>query len=411
MNALDELLAWLFSSRPPDEVRHKARLLVLDTLGCAFAALGHSKLQRLQAALSGGSDVAALLATSACWDEACEGLARAHGRPGVPVIAACLAYALRRDLSLAHLLDAVITGYEVGGRMGEWLRIRPGMHVDASWPSLGAAAAVTKLAAGTPSMAKAAVEIAACQLPFSLYLPIEQGADGRNTYLGHAAWLGSYAAHAAIAGCDAPRGALERFAELALGSSNRLPEPRIGQYLVLEAYLKPFAAVRHVHYGALAALRLRSRVADTSAIRAISLAVYPEALAYCNNPHPRTPLQAQFSLSFGVAAALRFGKLDPEVYERPAFDDRELRRLEALVACKTTPMETREAKLELQLENERLEEHVASIPMSEEDCRVKFIGNAAGRLGRERADIMADAFLCGPDTQSLKSILREELPA
>lgn len=411
MSALDELLTWLFASPAPDAVRRQARLLVLDTLGCAIAGLEHAKVRRLAARLS-GSDLGPLLATAACWDEACEGLARAHGRPGVPVIAACLAHGLRHDLRLGDLLDAVIAGYEVGGRMGEWLRMRSGMHVDASWPSLGVAVALTRLAGGSAPVARSAVEIAASQVPFSLYLPVEQGADGRNTYLGHAAWLGAYAAHAALAGCDAPCGAIERFAELALDSRQPPPDPRVGQYVVLEAYLKPFAAVRHVHYGALAALRLRPRITDMRSIGAISLSVYPEALTYCGNRAPRTPLQAQFSLSFGIAAALRFGTLDAAVYESPAFEDAELRRLEALVACESDPSkQAREAVLELRVGNERLEERVASIPMSAEDCRAKFIRYAAARLGTDRAEEMARALLQGPHTQSLKSILREELPA
>jgi 2-methylcitrate dehydratase PrpD len=43
------------------------------------------------------------------------------------------------------------------------------------------------------------------------------------------------------------------------------------------------------------------------------------------------PIQAQFSLSFGVAAALRFGGLEADTYRAPKFEDAELRRLEALV--------------------------------------------------------------------------------
>ena len=42
-------------------------------------------------------------------------------------------------------------------------------------------------------------------------------------------------------------------------------------------------------------------------------------------------LAAQFSLSFGVAAALRFGDLSPAEYRPGRFDDPQLRRLEALV--------------------------------------------------------------------------------
>src|SRR6185436_6235293 len=166
------------------------------------------------------------------WDEACEGLARAHGRPGVPVIAVSLSF---QKKTIQDVLDAVVAGYEVGGRMGELLRIKPGMHVDAGWPSLGAAVAATRLLGGSPAVARDAVEIAASQLPFSLYLPVEQGANARNTYLGHAAWLGLFAARAAISGCAAPRGAVERFADLALGIRPLPAYPAPGEYVIREA--------------------------------------------------------------------------------------------------------------------------------------------------------------------------------
>jgi 2-methylcitrate dehydratase PrpD len=390
---VNALLEHLFAAGAPPDVRRLARLLLLDTLGCIYAGLAHPKLRALQA------DPAARLATAACWDEACEGSPRAHGRPGVPVIAACLAFP---DGNLGELLDALIVGYEVGGRMGEALRIRPGMHVDASWPSLGAAAAVVRLKRGSARQAAMAIEIAASQLPFSLYLPIEQGADGRNTYLGHAAWLGTFAAQAALAGIDAPSGALERFAELAL----QRPLPRLTHdgYLIREGYLKRHAAVRHVHYGVEAALRMRT--ADTREISGIRLSIYREAVTYCGNRAPRTPIQAQFSLSFGIAAALRHGRLDADLYADAFLADPELKRLEALVRLDPVQTERRTATLVLETAQGLREERVTDLPpMSETEVRAKFIANAARGLAADAAGSVADALLAGPESRSLQSIL------
>jgi 2-methylcitrate dehydratase PrpD len=340
-----------------------------------------------------GADSAAVFATAACWDEACEGLARAHGRPGVAVIAACLASA--RDRHLGNLLDAVIAGYEVGGRMGEALRIRPGMHVDACWPALGAAAAAVRLQGGTAREARDAIEIAASQLPFSLYLPVAQGADGRNTYLGHAAWLGAFAARAVLAGVQGPRGAVERFCELALGRP--LPPLTADGYLILEGYLKRYAAVRHVHYGTEAALHLRDRLAGRPS--RIQLSIYEEAITYCGNRAPRTPIQAQFSLSFGIAAALRFGRLDADLYQGEAFEDPELRRLEALVEITAERTDVRHATLAV----DGMQERVAQLaPMTSAEVRGKFRQNASARADAER---LAAALVDGPESQSLNSFL------
>jgi 2-methylcitrate dehydratase PrpD len=236
------------------------------------------------------------------------------------------------------------------------------------------------------------MEIAASQIPFSLYLPVEQGADGRNTFLGHAAWLGAFAARAALAGFDAPRGAIERFSELALGRA--LPPLTTDGYLILEGYLKRFAAVRHVHYGAEAALRLRPRVAGR--VSRVRLSVYQEAMTYCGNRAPRTPIQAQFSLSFGIAAGLRFGRLDADVYQGEVFDDPELRRLEALVELEAERTDHRHATLSV----DGLQEHVAELaPLTDGECREKFRRNAPA------AERVVTALLDGPESQSLSAFL------
>ena len=394
---MNALLERLFTLPAPEEVRRRARLLLLDTLGCIYAGLAHPKLQRFRA------DPAAVLAAAACWDEACEGLPRAHGRPGVPVIAACLPF---RDKTLGALLDALIVGYEVGGRMGEALRIRPGMHVDGSWPALGVAAALVRLLGGSVSQARSAVEIAASQIPFSLYLPIEQGADARNTYLGHTAWLGAYAAQASLAGIDAPRGAVERFAELALERPFTLPDTK-GYYL-LEGYLKRYAAVRHVHYGVEAALRLR--VPDTRQISGLRLSIYEEAIVYCGNRAPRTPIQAQFSLSFGIAAALRHGRLDADLYVAEVFDDPEVKRLEALVVLDGQRTEQRAAALAIHTGEGTREERLTQLSaMTKDEVRAKFIANASRRIAARIAEQVADALLDGPESRTLGSVVPELL--
>jgi 2-methylcitrate dehydratase PrpD len=58
---MDELLRWLFTADAPAATRHKARLLVLDTLGCALAGLEHPTVARLASRLQ---DRGAVLATA-----------------------------------------------------------------------------------------------------------------------------------------------------------------------------------------------------------------------------------------------------------------------------------------------------------------------------------------------------------
>jgi 2-methylcitrate dehydratase PrpD len=102
-----------------------------------------------------------------------------------------------------------------------------------------------------------------------------------------------------------------------------------GTWLLLEAYLKPYAGVRHAHYAAAAAIAARRGVARSEDIVAARLETYAEALRYAANRAPAAPIAAQFSLSFGAASGLRFGDLSPDSYL--AMADGELRRLETLV--------------------------------------------------------------------------------
>ena len=430
---INSALEWLFATRAPSEVEDKARLLVLDTIGCVLAASEKAEPQAIAQRLAdfdpgncavpgfrarlSASGAAAQFAASACWDEACEGLARAHGRPGVPVLAAVSAVAQAQDRTLGELLDALVVGYETGARIGSALRIAPGMHVDATWPCFGVAAAMVRLAGGTAQQASQAIAIAACQMPYSLYAPVGAGATGRNTYLAHTAQLGMLAGAAALAGVGAPGDAIETMQRLALaGAPPGAPFAAPGEWLMQEGYLKPYAAVRHVHYGAAAAIALRERVAGRLAgIARLRLHTYPEALTYCGNRNPETALGAQFSLSFGVARALVAGDLAPDAYAPQALADPVTCALEAKVELVIDAEMERSGKrggrLEVEVEGETLSctiDHVAGdpgSPMSRESVVAKFCRYAAGALGEPRVRQAADALLASGRDRAWRDIV------
>lgn len=388
----DDVVAWLAAAALTDAVEAKARLMLLDAVGCVLSGLRHPEVAATAISLArwfpgslalpgcaarlGPAGLAATTAMAMCWDEANEGLARAHGRPALAVVPVLLAMA--PDQPLDRLLRALVLGYELGARAGELWRIRPGMHVDGSWHALGAAAAAAWLGGADPARA---VRIAACQIPFSLYRPLAFGMTGRNSYPAHAALLGILAAAAAQGGADAPRGGFAEARRLALLTDTAPSRMPAGAWLILEAYLKPYAGVRHAHYAAAAAIAARQGVARSGGIVAIRLETYAEALRYAANRAPPTPIAAQFSLSFGVAAGLRFGDLSPESYL--AMDDAELRRLEALVELAEDPALTaagrRGARIVLRLADGAVRtESVGDVPgdpanpLPEAQVRAKF---------------------------------------
>jgi 2-methylcitrate dehydratase PrpD len=334
---------------PPagSEAAWKARLLLADSLGCMIAGLGHARVRGFGAALAATmpgairlpaiapalsqSGAAATLAAAMCWDEANEGLARAHGRPGLAVAPLCIAALAEGRATLGDALAAFVLGYEVAARAGEAWRIRPGMHVDGSWHALGAAAAAVRLAGGDAAAAARAVRLAGCQVPFSMYAPIAAGMDGRNTYPAHAVLLGTVCAAGAMAGMDAPAGGFDEARRVALGLDAQAIVAPPGTWLIEEAYIKPFAGVRHAHYAAAAAIALRGAIGAPEDIAAVTLHTYAEAMRYAGNRAPCSAITAQFSLSWAVAAALVQGDLGPAAYTDAALADPALRRVEALV--------------------------------------------------------------------------------
>ena len=429
--------AALRATRPANEAAHNAaRLILLDTIGCMLAGReasevmvfeeNYSMLESGPFTFPGGRRLSLIAAAqvgamAATWDEACEGHAYAHGRPGVAAAAALLPLAVANERGLDATIDALALAYEVGARAGGWLRIKPGMHVDGVWPALGVAAGVARLIGLDAHGIARAIDIAACQLPASVYLPVTQGKTARNTYLAHSASLGMQAAFSAQAAISAPDDALAYYAaNFSAASPESMPAPH--EDLILDAYIKPYAAVRHVHYGAEMAKSAREELGgggandgtataaslaatpvSTAGITRIELATYREATIYCGNRAPQRPIQAQFSLSFGIAAMLRFGVLDSSVYRREKFEDPELRRLEALVEI------TIDRALELQgkrggsllISNgyKDIERDVraipgdASMPLSAEEVAAKFMRYSKARVAHEKSFVFANALL------------------
>jgi 2-methylcitrate dehydratase PrpD len=424
-------LRWLAAAdlRREADVMAKARLVLLDTIACVVAGLRESEpaaLAQLRAITAPGSaawpggpamapaPAAFVGAVAACWHEACEGLARAHGRPGLHAVPVAYALGRARRAPLGEILEAIVWGYEIGGRAGEAMRIRAGLHVDGTWGLLAAVAAASRMMGLDPDRTHEALAMAACQIPASLYAPVAAGATARNTYAGHAALLAIPLAEAAAAGITAPDRAFD-LAARALAGEALSGEPTLrpwappGEFLILAGYLKPFAAVRHVHYGAACAMaRHAARGGETATIRGLTLRTYPEALIYCGNRAPTTPIQAQFSLTHGTAFALRTGGLGPEAYAAAAFADPERRRLEDLVVLEAdAAMTGRGAQLTVSDANGEETYTVASVPgdpdqpLSPDAVRAKAMAYMAPSLGMAGAAEVADAILDGNLAQPL----------
>jgi 2-methylcitrate dehydratase PrpD len=428
---LSAVLDWLAETRPTATqiVSDRARLLLLDTLGCAIAGLARDEVAAYVAQLAVQQGVTCpgfprgltpshfgqAMTIAACWDEACEGLASAHGRPGLHAVPAAVSMGLDRGASLATTLDALVVGYEMGGRLGAAWRIRDGMHVDGTWGTVAAAAAASALLNDRAREGlAAAVEAAACMIPASLYSPARQGATTRNLYAAQAVSRGIEIALATAAGITAPRQAISEAAALTFDPDQAAALSPPGTWLVLQGYFKAFAAVRHVHYGAQAALDWRAAFdTQTQSITAIVLRTYPEAVTYCGNRAPATAIQAQFSLTYGLAHALARGSLGPEAYDPNTLTDDEVRRLERLVVVEDTAQFTaaRGAHLTITRDGAQTSVEVERVdgdpdqPMARADVIAKFERFVVPRLGASGAAALANRIVDAPLDQSLSEVL------
>jgi 2-methylcitrate dehydratase PrpD len=213
------------------------------------------------------------------------------------------------------------------------------MHVDGTWGTFGAVAGLACLRGETPDAALAAINHAACHLPFSLYFPITHGSTARNLYVGHGALLADIALTAALAGFGGPPGSFAENMRLALGRDDvhALNTPP-GEWLLLQGYLKKWPVAKHVHYGVFAAAQWHAlHGAQAANIERVQLNTYRNALTYCGVRHPATAIQAQFSLSYGLAWALLHGDLTVEAFSAEALSNPDVRRLESMIELEEHP--------------------------------------------------------------------------
>jgi 2-methylcitrate dehydratase PrpD len=203
-------------------------------------------------------------------------------------------------------------------------------------------------------------------------------------------------AAAAKAAFAMPIGALDEGRRRVLNARGNATTAPAGEWTILSGYLKPFAGVRHTHYAVDACLRLRQKPEfSPDKITAIKVQTYPEAVQYCGNRAPRSAIQAQFSLSYAVAAALVLGDLGPDAYTD--IGDPVITGLERLVWIEADPARhKRSATVTIGVSGNTLVEHAENVvgdpanPMNKDQAVAKF-----RRYGPAPTKLLVDFFIDG----------------
>jgi len=256
--------------------------------------------------------------------------------PGPVVVPAALALAEREGVTATALLDAVVRGYEAVIRVGA--AVGPNhykyWHNTATCGPFGAAAAACALLALPSRRWVDAFGNAGTQAA-GLWQVRHEPVMSKQLHNGRAAHGGLLAADLARAGFTGPASILEGpqgfFAAMCPGADPHavVREPA-SRWKIHDTSFKPWPACRHAHAAIDAALALRAKI-DRSPVRRIAVRTYRDALAFCDCPEPRTPLDAKFSLQHSVAVALADGPPPLAAFEPVAIARPDVAALRALV--------------------------------------------------------------------------------
>ena len=229
--------------------------------------------------------------------------------PGDVVVPAAFAAAGNGNAAGPAFLDAIVRGYDAAIRVG----VAAGTGHYALWYNtatcgvFGAAAAAADVLGLDRDGMVDALGQAGIQAAGLWQCRIE-ATDSKQILAGRAAQTGLVAAHLAGNGLRGAEEILEGshgfFAATAPDAdAARVAEDPDGPWRLFDVSFKPWPACRHAHPAIEAALALRDRI-DPGKIAGIEITTYRQAIDFCDNPLPRTPHEARFSLQYCAAVAL-----------------------------------------------------------------------------------------------------------
>jgi 2-methylcitrate dehydratase PrpD len=428
----------------PADVRKLARLVLLDTVGCALAGSTTEDLRQIRSAVQafGGSGNAGLWGTresAALPLAALVNGAAAHAREiddfggcahsGAVVIPAALGTAIQVGASGAELLTAIVIGYDIARRVmdggGGYLSFKSrGWHSTSTCGGFGAAAAVGRLLKLSPAQLQWALGLAGSNAG-GTWAFIPEGAMSKRVHPGFAAQSGVMSAYLAANGISGPDSIFETpwggFYPTYVGGDAqpaRAVEGLGSDFRIRMVGFKPYAACRGIHSSIEAALAMRNED-DVRPANVVRITVRGSSI-HCrqlSKQDVRSVFDAQFSLPYSIAAALSTGgamldQFTPEALLRPEIQAL-AHRTEVVLDSKVA--DGAEPFLDVELAGGRvLTRHVATArgdhtnPLSEDELRCKFRSTAGMAMGAWQVEKLEESISRVaelPNLQELASLL------
>lgn len=268
--------------------------------------------------------------------DAHDGHSLTKGHAGVALLPGILAVADRvpGGLDDAEVLVSLVKGYEVAIRCGLALhKTAPEYHSSGAWNGIAVALVASQLLGGTRDEMLQAAGIAEYFGPRG---PMMRCIAMPSMVKDSSAWGSRVGVEA---GLLARRGFTGRPAELIAGPVDSRASGEEHTYVqglftdlgrrwrILDLYFKPYPVCRWAQPAVEAALTLKSQYAiRAEQIERVEIASFRQAVAL-DTREPRDTEQAQYSLPYAVAAALRFGTLGARQVDGASLKDPEVLRL------------------------------------------------------------------------------------
>ncbi len=309
------------------------------------------------------------------------------GHPSVPVVPVVLALGEQLGATGAAVLEAFVGGYEAECRIGRVVHphhYEQGWHPTATLGVFGAAAAAARLlnlnvAVTATALAIAASSASGVKANFgTMVKPLHVGQAARDGLMAALLAREGFTANPAV--LEHKEGFLRAYDGLDVVHVERmLAEPHVLEVEQAETGLKQFPCCGSTHPAILAMLALATgEVIDPAGVTRIHLRLHRMRLPHTDNPDPRSPLAAKFSVQYVAARALVDRHVGLADFQSDAFRQAAVRRLMALTSVAAFPDE------------DPGREFGAEVTVELADGRT-LIGEAASALGRGPLNPMSDA--------------------
>jgi 2-methylcitrate dehydratase PrpD len=346
----------------PAEAVHWARVGILDTVGVTLAGAAEPCAVLVRRVASPAQGRALLFGTAlrtapaeAAWvngtashaldfDDCSNTLG---GHPSAPVLPALFALADETARTGRDFITAYVAGFEAETRIARAVNFHhyeKGWHPTATLGVFGAAAACASLLRLTPGQTATALAIAAS---FSSGLKANFGTMTKPLHVGQSSRNGLTAALLARAGFTASHDAFEHgqgFFRVFNGDGNFAPDAVLHNWAQPLDIVAPGIAIKQypccgsTHPAIDAMLWLVEQYALTpDNVERVVSRTHQRRLRHTNRPHPRSALDAKFSVQYCLARALLDRRVVLSQFEGTAHDDPRVRELMARIEAVPQP--------------------------------------------------------------------------